>query len=244
MLDQVSYSSTREALISKGLNTALDLGNGFFPSITENAALLTGALPTTDTDIQMGALDADCCPRMPHLSHVHRFEKSPHSCYGRLLKSHHQKKAFCKLSDLVSVTDSGIDYSTAEMGRLILYESHLPHSDKDIPALRGRDIRPFRVNTCSSWLRHDWRSKREALRKIHPKVKAKANEAIYQQSPKILVRQTGARLIAAMDWEASGHQRSLLALGSEDIETLQLVLLILNHDWTNDDSPGPLQSEG
>ena len=31
MLDQVSYSSTREALISKGLNTALDLGNGFFP---------------------------------------------------------------------------------------------------------------------------------------------------------------------------------------------------------------------
>ena len=62
VLDQIAYSSTREALISKGLNTALDLGNGFFPSITENAALLTGALPPTNTDIQMGALDANCCP--------------------------------------------------------------------------------------------------------------------------------------------------------------------------------------
>ena len=75
---------------------------------------------------------------------------------------------------------------------------------------------------------------RDELRKIHPKVKAKANEAIYQQSPKILIRQTGARLIAAMDWQSSGHQRSLLALASEHIETLQLVLLILNHDWTNE----------
>ena len=54
MLDQVSYSSTREALISKGLNAALDLGNGFFPSITESAALLTGTPLSTDTDIQMG----------------------------------------------------------------------------------------------------------------------------------------------------------------------------------------------
>ena len=37
---------------SKGLNAALDLGNGFFPSITENAALLTGTLNSTDTNIQ------------------------------------------------------------------------------------------------------------------------------------------------------------------------------------------------
>ena len=244
MLDQVSYSSTREALISKGLNAALDLGNGFFPSITESAALLTGTLPPTDTDIQMGALDADCCPMNATFESRTSIREKP----ALLLRAAPQvtppEEGFCKLSDLVSVTDSGIDYSTAEMGRLILYESHLPHSDKDIPALRGRDIRPFRVNTCSSWLRHDWRSKREALRKIHPKVKAKANEAIYQQSPKILVRQTGARLIAAMDWEASGHQRSLLALGSEDIETLQLVLLILNHDWTNEILQGLSNQKG
>ncbi len=233
MLDQVSYSSTRETLISRGLNAALDLGNGFFPTITENAALLIGTLNSTDTNIQLGFLDEACGPK--HITFQSRSsirDKSPFS----LRESHqvtHLTTGFCKLSELVSVTDSGIDYSTAEMGRLILYESNLPHSGADIPALRGRDVHPFKIDDCTSWLRHDWKSQRDELRKTHPKVKAKANEAIYQQSPKILIRQTGAKLTAAIDWQSSGHQRSLLALASEHIETLQLVLVILNHDWTN-----------
>ena len=213
--------------------TALDLGKGIFPLITENAALFEGDSRAHTRGVELGFYDGQSNAKETTFHASANLLIRPDKSLRLRSPQSARRNGFPRLSDLASVTDSGIDYSTAEMGRRILYQSDTPDSASDMRALRGRDVHPFEVKPSNSWLRHDWREFREALRKEHPKVKAKVNERVYQRSPKILVRQTSATLIAAIDWHSSAHLRSLLAITTDKLETMQVLLFILNHDWTS-----------
>jgi len=233
LLELERHKATREALLRNGLNCAFDLGNNFFPEITENAAIIAGSTQTTPSSLKLGHLKDNCSPGEIVQETTLNITSSSNKTLRPPLRRLDTLKGYCRLDELVTVNDSGVDYSTSQMGKLILYQQEAPASTRDLATLRGRDIHPFQVNDSQTWLRHDWRERRDKLRSTHPKVKAKVNEAIYRSSPKILVRQTGSSLIAAIDWKGVAHQRSLLALVSQDTETLQVILLILNHPQTN-----------
>ena len=236
LLEQESYRTTRKRLLDQeDLRAAIDLGQRNFQAVTEGAALIVGGpLNQSPEWVEIspsrnGQLQQEAC----QLSRQ-AIASNPKLSFRPPLKQLEAHHGFCRLSELATISDSGIDYTNAEMGREILYTSQTAKSPNDRRTLRGRDIHSYMIKESDRWLRGDWKQRRDALRKRLPRAKAKVNDRIYNLRPKLLLRQTSAELIAAIDWNYSAHQRSLLAVSASQPRTLQILVFILNHPWTTE----------
>lgn len=110
-------------------------------------------------------------------------------------------KKCVSLEEKYLVKDVGFNYWTEgrgkkrgnSIGSRVLYEGKRQHS-KDIPFIKGRDIFPYSIQAPSHYLKHNWESF------LDPKVDTfRFSEDIMKTNPKLIYRQTSAKLIAAVD---------------------------------------------
>lgn len=111
------------------------------------------------------------------------------------------------LGQLCTCCDSGLDYNRAAVAQKVFYAGTREDS-RDFRWLRGADITPFKILPKDRWLRHDWRRHLDKQKKENLKVNQKA----YLDAPKLLTRQTGDRIICAVDSCGYYIQKSLHSL--------------------------------
>ena len=139
---------------------------------------------------------------------------------------------WCVLKEVADVFDSGIDYSRKELGRDVFYDASTPFEGADHRVLRGRNIDKFKLSFEGIWLRHNWRDIQSKHISKDKKSRLKVNELIYKRIPKILVRQTGDKIICAVDEQAYFHQKSLLSVVPNGPLSAAVICAYLNHPET------------
>lgn len=129
--------------------------------------------------------------------------------YSRLAVSKH----ICKLIEIADSADVGINYQRhgvgwqarqeSDVAERVFYEGKRQHTD-DIQYLKGEDIGRFVVSpTAKRWLRHDYASY------VGEGESISVNHKWAVKQPKILTRQTGDSIIAALDEDCFYTGRSL-----------------------------------
>jgi hypothetical protein len=136
----------------------------------------------------------------------------------RLLSEH---LSLGELADSYRFRDVGINYPSAELGRDVLYEGPQQNT-RDRPVVRGRDFRALTEIGHSAWLRHDWRNR------VPGDAGVSVREAIYRQTPKLVLRQTGDRPIATLDTRGVWFGRSVIAITGPDRNGLLWLAAVLN----------------
>jgi len=158
---------------------------------------------------------------------------------GELYKRLLSDKRFVPLDPLIAqIGDVGINYQRKDVGwsnrsasRIaseIFYEGEREHPD-DLPYLKGVDIERFVINPKSKrWLRHDWKNM------IQDGETVSVNLAWAQKPIKILTRQTGDSIVAAIDKSGYLTGRSLHTTILRDTRySPYYILALLNSDLMN-----------
>ncbi len=125
------------------------------------------------------------------------------------------------LKEIFVFHDVGINYPRAEIGRKILYEGPR-QNERDHPVVRGRDFKALSEIGSSVWLRHDWRER------VRSEDGVSVREAIYDITPKLLLRQTGDRPIATIDRRGVYFGRSVIAITARSKQDLFWLAGLLN----------------
>jgi len=158
---------------------------------------------------------------------------------GELYKRILADKRFVPLDPLIAqIGDVGINYQRKDVGwsnrsasRIaseIFYAGEREHPD-DLPYLKGEDIERFVINLKSKrWLRHDWK------KRIQDGETVSVNLAWAQKPIKILTRQTGDSIVAAIDKSGYLTGRSLHTTILRDSRySPYYILALLNSDLMN-----------
>lgn len=146
----------------------------------------------------------------------------------------HIGPGWCQLKDVADVFDSGIDYSRKKLGDAVFYSSTMPDFESDHKVLRGRNVDKYEISFEDIWLRNNWHEIQKEHRKRDKKSRLKVNEIVYESAPKILVRQTGDKVICTLDYDRYFHQKSLLSILSLGIIDSTLICAYLNHPRTTE----------
>jgi len=139
---------------------------------------------------------------------------------GRMQRRH---PALGDLASVFRLHDVGINYPRADVGRAILYCGE-PEDRRDTPVTRGRDFGMLTGVGRSAWLRHDWRER------VGSESGVSVREQIYRIHPKLLLRQTGDRPVAALDRNGVFFGRSVIAATAGSERELLWLAAVLNSD--------------
>ncbi len=160
--------------------------------------------------------------------------KRPNVVFSPNYEKIHTGLGWCQLKDVANVFDSGIDYSRKTLGDAVFYSSKKPDSELDHKVLKGRNINKYEISFDDIWLRNNWHDIQDTHRKIDKKSRLKVNDIVYESVPKILVRQTGDKIICTMDYNEYYHQKSLLSILPIGIIDPCLICAYLNHPKTTE----------
>lgn len=240
LLEHIGCKDSRAFLLKKTPYLLVDCGDGRFKGVTQTCCYaVVGQKPAAgDHEMTVVMLSrpssgsaATTSSTVKHVSTLTVADALSRKNYvfsvglGSALK----KQGFLNLRAVADVFDSGIDYSRVKLGKAVFYAADVPENTKDYKVLRGRNIGRYSLRFTGVWLRHNWEEIQEAERKGDAKSRLKVNQKVYLISPKILIRQTGDRLIATVDEEKYYHQKSLLCICPRKDMSVYYLCALLNH---------------
>lgn len=242
LLENIGCRDTRHLLLTRTLKMVIDCGDGMFLGVTQACCFAVVGRRDSESD---QIVEISTLAEKAHLQTEFITSGQPRVTIGTLRSQPNNvfvqsqtgsadlREGFVELAKLASVYDSGIDYSRAELGSDVFYTADASEDDRDKRVLRGRNVGRYTICFEGIWLRHNWSDIQAAHRGRDKKSRLKVNEKVYVTSPKILVRQTGDSIIAALDCDRYYHQKSLLCVvPNEDVCPYLLLALLNSEDAT------------
>jgi type I restriction-modification system DNA methylase subunit len=236
ILTHIGCRDVRKFLLNYKVGEIVDLGDNVFDDVTCPSAIVV--CTNSDASKTFGFKDVgDSIHKEIDLYSTHASNLEVSDCLSRPNfefaelddNSEALKNAKCpKLKDVANIFDSGLDYSRKELGDAVFYDAKTREDRLDIPVLRGKNINRFQLTFNGKWLRGNWKEIETRQKKKDSKTRLKVNVKAYEDSPKILVRQTADEVIATLDVKKFYNQKSLLSIHPKDKSLSYLLLGILN----------------
>lgn len=238
LLENIGCRDTRALLLSRSPIMFIDCGDGMFHGVTQSCCfgVINRKTATEEYPVVLGTFEGYCKPDAKRQGsdwtsraiHLIKDRKNFVLSHGAEA-SHTNSGTSSPLVEFADVFDSGIDYSRAALGNAVFYSNQVADDPSDRKVLRGRNINKYLLEFGGIWLRGNWREIQRQHIAIDSKSRLKVNEKAYVLSPKILVRQTGDKIIATVDVNRFFHQKSLLCIIPKDGVSAFFLCAVLNH---------------
>ncbi|SHG33070.1 Methyltransferase domain-containing protein [Desulfacinum infernum DSM 9756] len=240
LLEHIGCKDTRTILLKRSPLVFVDCGDGMFKGVTQACcyAVISQKPATEDHVITLVRLDKSSSASTSAEERIVRklFTVTTSDVLARkynVISAGYEvpgiRKGFVSIKDVADVYDSGIDYSRAKLGKAVFYKAKEPEHHLDHKVLRGRNVDKYSLQFEGIWLRHNWQDIQRQQKKEDAKSRLKVNEKIYLRVPKILVRQTGDKIIATVDTDRYYHQKSLLCICPKKGISAYYLCAVLNH---------------
>lgn len=243
LFEHIGCKDTRSLLVSHRPYIFVDCGDGMFANVTQSCCygIVSKEEPKEDDLVMLTNTVEDELSRQKSVFDasdkkykfsISDIKKRPNLVLSSNYSSKELGIGWCILKDIADVFDSGIDYSRKELGRDVFYNSPIQEETDDHKVLRGRNIDKFHLSFDGIWLRGNWKDIQSKHLAHDKKSRIKVNELIYMKAPKILVRQTGDKIICTVDLNAFFHQKSLLSVVPTGPISAAVICAYLNHPDT------------
>jgi len=245
LFEHIGCKDTRALLVSQKPYMFVDCGDGMFANVTQSCCYgiiskekaeedhLVMLTNTVEDELSRENSVFDASDKKYKVS-IFDIKKRPNLVLSSNYSHAELGVGWCTLKDIADVFDSGIDYSRKELGRDVFYSGPTPEEAGDHKVLRGRNIDKFHLSFDGIWLRRNWRDIQSEHLARDKKSRLKVNDIIYNKTPKILVRQTGDKIICTVDLNAFFHQKSLLSIVPKGPISASVICAYLNHPDTTE----------
>lgn len=245
LFEHIGCKDTRALLVSQKPYMFVDCGDGMFANVTQSCCYgivskekaeedhLVMLTNTVEDELSRESSVFDASDKKYKVS-IFDIKKRPNLVLSSNYSHAELGVGWCTLKDIADVFDSGIDYSRKELGRDVFYSGPTPEEAGDHKVLRGRNIDKYHLSFDGIWLRHNWRDIQSEHLARDKKSRLKVNDIIYNKNPKILVRQTGDKIICTVDLNAFFHQKSLLSIVPKGPLSASVICAYLNHPDTTE----------
>lgn len=245
LLEHIGCKDTRALLVSQKPFMFVDCGDGMFANVTQSCCYGIVSKEKTEEDhlviltnkiedeLSRESSVFDASDKKFKIS-IFDIKKRPNLVLSSNYSHEELGVGWCTLKDIADVFDSGIDYSRKELGRDVFYIGSTPEESGDHKVLRGRNVDKFELSFDGIWLRSNWKDIQSEHFARDKKSRLKVNEIVYKKTPKILVRQTGDKIICTVDVNAFFHQKSLLCIIPKGPLSASVICAYLNHPETTE----------
>jgi len=231
ILRQKRLRDVRDIMLQQSILSLVDLGEDVFKGVVAPACIFVFQKSTPNNEHQLNFLDISRLTNAEKALATHEdnlipvnlgqqaFSHNPDHEFKVALKEHQESVAALAKSKEVECKDAGINYQRVNVGMIekgksdlstrLLYEGE-QQNPIDKMYWKGSDIDRYTIKTATDRF---CRTNYSAF--IKPGEVVHLNQAVFDKTPKILLRQTSDHIIATLDNKGLWFGRSVIAVVSK-----------------------------